>query len=151
MKQLTRRNHGSFWREHSLSIVSIGLLALFIISYSLSNPSTHLGAFFGNAVADWSGSVVIILGTKFLLEAGSAESRPVRRHMKNRLFQFLYRHSLLLFLFVTGIGWAALYGRMDSNSKWGQVVGNIVSEWLQMGGLVFLTKRLIERGSKESH
>jgi hypothetical protein len=40
---------------------------------------------------------------------------------------------------------------MNSQSKWGQVVGNIVSEWLQMGGLVFLTKRLIERGSKESH
>ncbi len=39
---------------------------------------------------------------------------------------------------------------MDSNSKWGEVVGNIVSEWVQMGGLVFLTKKLIERGSKES-
>lgn len=151
MDQSTKRKHGSFWREHSLSIVSIGLLALFVVAYSLSDQNTHLGAFFGNAVADWSGSVVIILGTKFLLEAGSAESRPARRHLKNPLFQFAYRHSLLLFLFVTGIGWAVLYARMDSNSKWGQVAGNIVSEWLQMGGLVFLTKRLIERGSKESH
>jgi hypothetical protein len=26
-----------------------------------------------------------------------------------------------------------------------------VSEWWQMGGLVFLTKRLIEKCSKESH
>jgi hypothetical protein len=28
---------------------------------------------------------------------------------------------------------------------------NPVSEWWQMGGLVFLTKRLIEKCSKESH
>ncbi len=34
--------------------------------------------------------------------------------------------------------------------EWEQVVGNIVSEWLQMAGLVFMTKKLIERGSKES-
>ena len=39
---------------------------------------------------------------------------------------------------------------MDSEGKWGQVVGNIVSEWVQMAGLVFLTKRLVEIGSKES-
>jgi hypothetical protein len=32
----------------------------------------------------------------------------------------------------------------------GQVVGNIVSEWKQIIGLVLLTKRLIERRSKES-
>jgi hypothetical protein len=151
MEQITKRKRGSFWHEHSLSIASISLLALFIIAYSLSDPNTHLGAFFGNAVADWSGSVVIILGTKFLLETGSAESRPALRHLKNPSFRFLYRHSLLLFLIVTGIGWVILYIRMNSQSKWGQVVGNIVSEWLQMGGLVFLTKRLIERGSKESN
>ncbi len=39
---------------------------------------------------------------------------------------------------------------MKADSKWGQVVGNIVSEWVQMAGLVFLAKRLIEIGSKES-
>ena len=31
-----------------------------------------------------------------------------------------------------------------------QVVGNVLSEWLQMAGLVFLTKELAESGSKES-
>jgi len=151
MEKSTKQTCAGFWQDHSLSVVSIGLLVLFIIAYSRSDPNQHLGAFFGNAVADWSGSVVIILGTKFLLEAGSAESRPARRHPKNPLIQFLYRHSLLLFLFVTGVGWLLLYLRMNPQSKWGQVVGNIVSEWLQMGGLVFLTKRLIERGSKESN
>ena len=51
---------------------------------------------------------------------------------------------------LTGIAWVALYVSMDSEAKWGQVVGNIVSEWTQIIGLVLLTKRLIERHSKES-
>ena len=34
------------------------------------------------------------------------------------------------------------------NSKWGQVVGNLVSEWTQILGLVLMTKRLMEVGSK---
>jgi hypothetical protein len=143
------RRHGFFY-HHSLSIASLILLVLWIVLYACSDPHTHLGSFFGNAIADWSGSVVIILGTKFLLEIHSAESRPVRRHLKNCIVDFLYEHSLLIFLGVTGIGWAVLFLKMNPDSKWGQVVGNIVSEWLQMGGLVFLTKRLIERGSKES-
>ena len=51
---------------------------------------------------------------------------------------------------VTGIGWAFLFARMNAESKWGQVVGNVLSEWVQMAGLVFLTKRLVEIGPKES-
>jgi hypothetical protein len=39
---------------------------------------------------------------------------------------------------------------MDTEGKWGQVVGNIVSEWGQLLGLVWLTKKLIEDKSKES-
>jgi len=139
-----------FFRHHSLTIVAFGLLTLWIVLYCFADPATHLGSFFGNAIADWSGSVIIILGTKFLLEYGSAESRRVRGHLANPVLDFLWRHSLLIFLGVTGLGWALLFSKMDANSKWGQVVGNLVSEWVQMGGLVFLTKRLIERGSKES-
>ena len=135
---------------HSLSIVSVLLLLTWIIGYRFSDPATHLGAFFGNAVADWSGSVVIILGTKFFYESGSAESRPVGKTRGGRWINFLHRHSLLVFLALTGIGWLILYLRMNPQDKWGQVVGNIVSEWLQMAGLVYLTKSLIERGSKES-
>jgi hypothetical protein len=135
-------------REHSLSIVSILLLLTWIVGYSCNSPNSRLGAFLGNAIADWSGSVVIILGTKFLYEIGSAESRPLIKG--DRRLEFLYEHSLLIFLAVTGIGWLFLYLRMNPQDKWGQVVGNILSEWLQMAGLVFLTKRLIERGSKES-
>ena len=140
----------SWFHEHSLSFVSVSLLLAWIVGYSCSSPETRLGAFLGNSIADWSGSVVIILGTKFLYEIGSAESRPLKNRKSNRWLEFVYEHSLLIFLAVTGIGWLVLYLRLNPQDKWAQVVGNIVSEWLQMAGLVFLTKRLIERGSKES-
>ena len=63
--------------------------------------------------------------------------------------KFLREHSLTIFLVITGIGWVLAFWAMDSESKWGQVVGNIVSEWTQILGLVLMTKRLIEVGSKE--
>jgi hypothetical protein len=46
--------------------------------------------------------------------------------------------------------WLAVFIHMDAQGKWGQVVGNIVSEWTQILGLVLLTKRLMETGSKDS-
>jgi hypothetical protein len=146
---MAKRRH-SFLYRHSLSMVAVGLLIVWIVGYRMLDPKTHLGAFFGNAVADWSGSVVIILGTKFLYEVGSPESRPVKGKERSAWLDFLHRHSLLIFIVITGIGWAFLYVSMNAESKWGQVVGNILSEWVQMAGLVFLTKRLIEIGSKES-
>ncbi len=139
----------AFLHEHGLSVAAVGIFLLWFVLYCFSDPKTHLGQFFGNAIADWSGSVVIILGTKFLLERGSKESRKVsRKH--GGLVGFLHEHSLLIFLLVTGVGWALLFWRSDTDSKWGQVYGNILSEWIQMAGLVFLTKSLIERGSTES-
>ena len=147
---MSRRRKRSFLSRHSLTLVAIGLLIVWIVGYRLLDPKTHLGAFFGNAIADWSGSVVIIIGTKFLYEAGSAESRPVKKKERPAWLNTLHRHSLLIFIIVTGIGWAILFIRMNVESKWGQVVGNIVSEWVQMAGLVFLTKGLMEIGSKES-
>jgi membrane protease YdiL (CAAX protease family) len=150
MSSRRRRHRHGFLYRHSLSIVAVALLFIWIIGYRLLDPKTHLGAFFGNAIADWSGSVVIILGTKFLYEVGSAESRPVKGKERFAWLDYLHRHSLLIFITATGIGWTLLFLRMKPDSKWGQVVGNIVSEWVQMAGLVFLTKRLIEIGSKES-
>lgn len=148
VKTKSRKKH--WLHEHSLSIVTILLLLAWIVGYSYNSPESRLGAFFGNSIADWSGSVVIILGTKFLYEIGSAESRTLKNRKDNRWLELLYEHSLLIFLAITGIGWLVWYQQVDPNGKWGQVVGNIISEWLQMAGLVFMTKRLIERGSKES-
>jgi hypothetical protein len=145
-----RGHKQSFLQRHSLSLASIGVLSLWIGLYGVSGPATHLGSFFGNAIADWTGVVVMILATKYLYERGSAESRRPPRHVLGPVWQRLRDHSLSIFLLATGIGWIALYWWMDSDSKWGQVVGNIVSEWTQVFGLVLLTKRLIESRSKES-
>jgi hypothetical protein len=146
----TRHRTDTFVHRHSLSIASGSILIVWICLYSVSSPSTHLGSFFGNAIADWSGVVVMIFATKYLYEKGSAESRRPPRHHLSRVWERLRDHSLSMFLVVTGIGWIALYNSMDSEAKWGQVVGNIVSEWTQIFGLVLLTKRLIEQHSKEA-
>jgi hypothetical protein len=141
--------HG-FLREHSLTIASAVILATWIVAYIFSDPSKHLGSFFGNAIADWSGVLITVVATKYLYERGSAESKkPPHKYLKP-LSRLLEEHSLTIFLIVSGLGWIWLFARMDAQSKWGQVVGNVVSEWTQILGLVVLTKRLIERGSKEN-
>ena len=147
----TRTRRRSFIRQHSLSITSAAVLALWIYLYSRSNPSTHMGSFFGNAIADWSGLLVTVLATKYLFERGSAESRRPPKNFVRSTLQRLRDHSLTIFLVVTGLGWVFFYASLDSESKWGQVVGNIVSEWTQILGLVLMTKILIERHSKESN
>ena len=145
-----RPRRRSFLHEHSLSIASIVILILWIGLYAVSSSATHLGSFFGNAIADWTGVVVTVLATKYLYERNSAESRPLPKTVPRPAFEFLRDHSLSLFLVITGAGWVVLYAAMNSASKWGQVVGNIVSEWTQIFGLVVLTTRMIETHSKES-
>jgi hypothetical protein len=142
--------HKSFLHRHSLSIASIAILVLWIVLYSVSSERTHLGSFFGNAIADWTGVVVTVLATKYMYEMGSAESRRLPRGLLAPAREWLRDHSLSLFLLLSGVGWVVLYISMNSETKWGQVVGNIVSEWTQIFGLVLLTKRLIEPRSKES-
>ncbi len=126
------------------------ILGVWIVLYVLSSPQTHAGSFFGNAIADWTGLVVMVLATKRLYEKGSAESKQPWGFLPNRMAELLREHSLTIFLVITGALWLALFLRMDAQGKWGQVVGNIVSEWTQILGLVLLTKRLVEAGSKES-
>jgi hypothetical protein len=140
----------SFIRRHSLGVASVAILILWIVLYSVSDPGTHVGSFFGNAIADWSGVVVTVLATKYMYEKGSAESRRPKDAGLNPLRKLWRDHSLTIFLVITGLGWVILYAYMNSEAKWGQVVGNIVSEWTQIFGLVLLTKRLIEPHSKES-
>jgi hypothetical protein len=149
MSNRKRHRHG-FLHRHSLSLTTTGILILWTVLYVYADPTTHLGSFYGNAIADWSGMLVTVLATKFMYEKGSPESRMPTHEPLNRVLCFLEDHSLTIFLIITGIGWIILFKSMDANSKWGQVVGNIVSEWTQIFGLVLLTKRLLERGSKES-
>ena len=144
------RKRKDFIHRHSLSLVSVGILILWIFLYSVSSPGTHAGSFFGNAIADWTGVVVVVIATKYLYEKGSSESRPPPHGLLSPILERLRDHSLSIFLLITGIGWIVLYISMDSETKWGQVVGNIVSEWTQIFGLVLMTKGLIETHSKES-
>jgi hypothetical protein len=145
------RRKGGFLKHHALSLAAIGILLLWVVLYVYADPKTHRGSFFGNAIADWTGVVVTVIATKYFYEIGSAESkRPPVRRWRNNLMESLRDHSLTIFLGLTGAGWVWLYLKMDSEAKWGQVVGNIVSEWTQLLGLVLITKRLIEDKSKES-
>jgi hypothetical protein len=149
-KKRKRSKKRSFLAEHSLSIASLAVLALWIGLYRGADERTHLGSFFGNAIADWIGVVVMVLGTKHLYEKGSAESREPPHPLLAPVWETLRDHSLTIFLVITGIGWAVLFARVDALSKWGQVVGNTLSEWTQLLGLVWMTKVLFERHSKES-
>jgi hypothetical protein len=143
------RSHRSWLHEHSLS-AAIGVIVLALLAlYARGDPSTHLGSFYGNAVADWFGSFVTVVATKFWYERGSAESR-VPSVLRGKVPKVLHEHSLTVVLVLTWIGWIWWYVGIDPNGKTGQVVGNIVSEWSQILSLVWFTKYLIERGSKES-
>jgi hypothetical protein len=135
-----------FAKRHSLSLATAGLLLVWILLFAGADPHTHLGSFYGNAIADWSGMLVTILATKYLYEASS---KPHRGPARSRFHTFLRDHHLTIFLVLTGIGWMTLFRRMNPEAKWGQVVGNLVSEWTQTLGLVLLTKRFIERKSSE--
>ncbi|MCU1286239.1 MAG: hypothetical protein JWO13_2589 [Acidobacteriales bacterium] len=141
-----------FLVRHSLSIAVFAVVLTWICLYAHSNPDTHAGSFYGNAIADWTGLFVTVIATKYLHEKGSPESnklKKLRGVLPKGVHEFLREHSLVIFLVITGAGWTAAFLRMSPTEKWGQVVGNIVSEWTQILGVVIMTKRLVEAGSKE--
>lgn len=142
----------TFWDEHDLSIVTAGILAGLFVGYVFSNQQTHWGTFFGNAIADWSGVLLMVLGSKYLMARGSKESEKKRvvDLRDDGFVKWLKEHSFEVFVVVTLAGWILLFNAQDVNSKWGQVVGNVVSEWTQALGLIQLTKGLREKGSAES-
>ena len=149
-KSRAAESYKPFWKRHSLSLTATGILALWFVLYVNSDPKSHAGSFFGNAVADWTGVVITILATKWFFEKGSRESRQPKTTHRNRFWELLHEHSLTIFLVVTGFGWVAVSLKIDPESRWGTVISNMVSEWTQQIGLVLLTKRLVETGSKES-
>ena len=139
----------SFLRDHGLGLAIAAIMVLWLGLYTLADPDTHLGAFYGNAAADWLGSLILVIATKYFYEIGSAESRPPHPRGRGPVVRLLVDHSLTILLVVTGAVWIAVYRPLPPNGKSGQVVGNVVSEWTQVVGLVVLTKYLGERGSKE--
>ena len=137
-------------RQHSLGLTVAGILIIWLVLYVRGDPSTHLGAFYGNALADWLGTFVLVIATKYLYEIGSPESRTPHPTSRSAFLCFCVEHSLTIGLVVTGVMWAVFYARIDANGKTGQVVGNIVSEWTQLLGIVVITKYTREIRSKES-
>ena len=117
----------SWARAHSLSLAVGAVLLLWLTLYIRSDPDTHWGAFFGNSTADWLGSFVTVVATKFWYEKGSVESRfpPSWRGV---VPEWVRDHSLTIVVGVTWIGWIYWYASTDPNGKTGQVVGNVVSE-----------------------
>ena len=146
---MRKKKSQSFLREHSLSLTLAAILVFLFVMYSRSDPSTHLGSFFGNAIADWLGVLVFVIATKYCFEIGSGESRRPARHFHQHVARLLVDHSLTIALALTGAAWVVVYLRSDVSSRWGQVVGNIVSAWAQVLGLVIITKYAWEIGSKE--
>ena len=119
-------------------------MLLWIVLYQYGDPNTHRGAFYGNAIADWTGTFLILLVTKFLHEQGSTESRPFEDRATTPFTRFLVCHSLSLFLGICCLGSGWWFWRTDPNSKWGAVAGNLLSQFVQLLGLVLLTKKLFE-------
>ena len=150
MSRGTRHTKPGFFRQHSLSLIVAAVLAFLFLMYQRSDASTHLGTFYGNAVADWLGMLVFIIATKYFFEIGSRESRRPHPKFHMRLARFVVQHSLTIVLALTGAAWVAGYARSDVKSKSGEVLGNIVSEWTQVLGLVLITKFARETKSKEA-
>jgi hypothetical protein len=63
MKRYKQSSLPRFLYDHSLTFVSLMVLGLWIVLYFEADPKTHTGAFFGNAIADWSGTVLIVFAT----------------------------------------------------------------------------------------
>ena len=145
--------HGrrGFLKHHSLSLTTALIVLVWISLYARANPAGAWGSFLGNAVADWMGVLVGVVATKYFYEVGSAESRQPKGHLASWWRETLRDHSLTIFLAVTGAGWLLLSVEIGPETKWGQVAGNLVSEWLQQMGMVLMTKRLIEQRVREHH
>ena len=126
------------------------IVTAWLLLYKYGDAESHLGAFYGNALADWLGTFLLVIATKYFYEVGSPESRPPHPRDRGPVARFLIDHSLTILLIVTGAAWVFAYARLEPNGKSGQVVGNIVSEWTQILGIVVMTKYMRERGSKES-
>jgi len=143
------KRQGAF-RQHSLGLAVAAIVTAWLLLYMYGDAESHLGAFYGNALADWLGTFLLVIATKYFYEIGSPESRPPHPGDRGSVARFLIDHSLTILLVVTGAAWVFAYARLEPNGKSGQVVGNIVSEWTQILGIVVMTKYMRERGSKES-
>jgi hypothetical protein len=100
-----RRRRVSGLRQHSLGLAVGTIVALWFVMYVRGGPSTHSGAFYGNALAGWVGSLMIVIATKYFYELGSAESRQPHPRTHTHLIRLVIDHSLTIVLVVSGAAW----------------------------------------------
>src|SRR5438552_18628975 len=100
MTSTKRRRHG-FMQQHGLGLAVAAILLTWLVLYVRSDPATHLGAFFGNATADWLGTLIIVVATKYFYEIGSAKSRPPHPKSRGRFARFLMDDSPTIVLVAT--------------------------------------------------
>jgi hypothetical protein len=134
---------------HSLSLTLAAVIVLLLVLYARADRSTRLGSFYGNAIADWLGTLLLVIATKYFYEVGSSESRAPHPRGRGTFMRVVIDHSLTILLVATGVAWVFSYAMMDPDGKAGAVVGNIVSEWTQVLGIVVMTKYARESGSKK--
>src|SRR4051812_30581629 len=107
MTSRKRHRRAGGLKRHSLSLTVGAILVLWFVLYMRGDPSTHIGAFYGNALADWLGSFMIVIATKYFYELGSAESRQPHPEGRARITRVVIDHSLTIVLVITGAGWVA--------------------------------------------
>ena len=81
-----------FLRHHGLSIASVAIVLTWIALCSYADPKTHLGSFFGNAIADWTGVAATVIATKYFYEIGSSESKKPKRIYESRFLEAVRDH-----------------------------------------------------------
>ena len=69
MGSAPERRHAGLLQRHSLGLGVAAIVALWFWLYVRGDPATRWGAFTGNALADWLGTLLIVVAT-------SATSRP---------------------------------------------------------------------------
>jgi hypothetical protein len=86
--------------------------------------------------------------TKHLYEKGSAESKQPRGKVRSAAVEWLREHSLTLFLLVTSIAWVVAFKAMDQTVNGDKWLATLFPSGPRSLGLVLMTKRLMEVGSK---
>ena len=77
---------------------------MWLALYRQSDPDTHLGGFYGNAIADSLGTLVIVIATKYLHETRLRRKPPAARLVARTPVAFSgSMHSLTIALLVTGV------------------------------------------------